>query len=104
MLSKLQTKMKSEEELNEFEKNLLKEEKNRYLSKIEELESEIEQLYRDNYRLKEMEKAKPTESFNMGDLNEKSKEESMHKPYVIKTLNNDLNRINFKNYERSKEK
>lgn len=41
MLGKLQARMRSEEELNEFEKNLLKEEKNRYLLKVEELEAEI---------------------------------------------------------------
>jgi hypothetical protein len=35
MLGRLQSKIKQEEELNEFEKNLLKEEKNRYLGKIE---------------------------------------------------------------------
>jgi uncharacterized membrane protein YvbJ len=35
MVGKLQSKIKQEEELNEFEKNLLKEEKNRYLGKIE---------------------------------------------------------------------
>ncbi len=39
MLGRLQSKIKQEEELNEFEKNLLKEEKNRYLGKIEELEN-----------------------------------------------------------------
>jgi len=37
MVAKLQVKMRSEEELNQFEKNLLKEEKNRYLQKLEEL-------------------------------------------------------------------
>ncbi len=42
MVSRLQGKIRSEEELNEFEKNLLREERNRYLAKIEELEAEIE--------------------------------------------------------------
>jgi hypothetical protein len=34
MVGQLQSKIRQEAELNEFEKNLLKEEKNRYLGKI----------------------------------------------------------------------
>lgn len=106
MLAKLQGRMRSEEELNDFEKNLLKEEKNRYLLKVEELEAEIEQLYRDNYRLRELERTKPpADSFQLGNLDEKSNvEDPPYQPYVINTRNNDLNRINAKNYQRSREK
>jgi hypothetical protein len=108
MLTKLQGRMRSEEELNEFEKNLLKEEKNRYLVKVEELEAEIEQLYRDNYRLRELDRTKQpvqpvAETFHVDNLNERSKELE-YKPYVISTRNNDLNRINTRNFQRSKEK
>ena len=39
----------------------------------------------------------------MGNLNERS-ESHEYKPYVISTRNNDLNRINTRNYRRSKEK
>lgn len=46
-------KLKRELELSEFEKNLLKDEKNRYMLKIEELETELENLYRANYKMKE---------------------------------------------------
>jgi type II secretory pathway component PulJ len=79
---------------------LLKEEKNRYMSKIEELEEEIEQLYRDNYRMKEMEKTQhqPQETFNVTTLNEKNTANSIvYEPYIIKTRTNDLNKINEKN-------
>jgi len=39
----------------------------------------------------------------MGPLNEKSQEVD-YKPYVIPTRNNDLNRINHRNIQKSKEK
>lgn len=39
----------------------------------------------------------------MGNLNERSVSRE-YKPYVISTRNNDLNRINTRNYQRSKEK
>lgn len=75
------------------------------MEKVEELEGEIEQLYRDNYRLRELDKPKspPPDTFHVGTLNEKSQSHE-YKPYVISTRNNDLNRINTRNYQRSKEK
>ena len=100
-LAKLQAQMKREEELNDFEKNLLKEEKNRYLNKIEDLEGEIEQLYRENYRLKEMEKgsARPSESFHAHDFSESSGLVPPREPYVIVTRKNNLDRINRKHQQ-----
>lgn len=65
------------------------------MHRIEALENEIEQLYRDNYRLKEIEKSqKANESFTISVRDEKT---HPYLPYAIKTRANDLNKINKKN-------
>lgn len=47
--------------------------------------------------MKEVEKSKASETFQMDTLKEHSSAENAYQPYVIKTRNNDLNVINEKN-------
>jgi DNA repair exonuclease SbcCD ATPase subunit len=56
--SRIEKKSREEVELSEFEKKVLKDEKDMCMKRIEELEEEVEELSRNNYKLQEIEKEK----------------------------------------------